>query len=256
MIRIALIAALGLFSYLGLLSQMAAAAECPGHPDALGTERVLAVDAATTPRVGRKSFPATLPLGPKEVVLTFDDGPNPGTTERVLDALKRECVRATFFLIGKHAESHPELVRRTFADGHTIGNHSYSHPWLSQIMPARAQAEIDRGFAAIQAALGPSHKMAKFFRFPGFTSTQALLDNLEKRQIPVFGADLWASDWNPMTPAETMNLTLRRLTASGGGILLLHDTQPHTAAMLPEFLRELKRRGFRIVHIVPAQVSH
>ena len=84
---------------------MAAAAECPGKPDAVGTERVLAVDAATTPRVGRKSFPATLPLGPKEVVLTFDDGPTPGTTERVLDALKRECVRATFFLIGKHAES-------------------------------------------------------------------------------------------------------------------------------------------------------
>lgn len=250
MIRIVLLAALGLFS------QMAAAADCPGNPDALGTDRVLAVDAATTPRVGRKSFPATLPLGPKEVVLTFDDGPNPGTTERVLDALKRECVRATFFLIGKHAESHPALVRRTFADGHTIGNHSYSHPWLSQIMPERAQAEIDRGFAAIQAALGASHKMAKFFRFPGFTATQALLDNLEKRHIPVFGADLWASDWIPMTPAETMNLTLRRLTATDGGILLFHDTQPHTAAMLPEFLRELKRRSFRIVHIVPAQATH
>jgi peptidoglycan/xylan/chitin deacetylase (PgdA/CDA1 family) len=250
MIRLILLAVIGLFS------QMAAAAECPGNPDALGTERVLAVDGAATPRVGRKSFPTTLPLGPKEVVLTFDDGPNPGTTERVLNALKRECVRSTFFLIGKHAESHPELVRRTFADGHTIGNHSYSHPWLSQIMSERAQAEIDRGFAAIQAALGPSHKMAKFFRFPGFTATAALLDNLEKRHIPVFGADLWASDWNPMTPAETMSLTLRRLTATDGGILLFHDTQPHTAAMLPEFLRELKRRGFRIVHIVPAHASH
>jgi peptidoglycan/xylan/chitin deacetylase (PgdA/CDA1 family) len=244
-----------LLAALGLISPMAVAAECPGNPDALGTERVLAVDSAVTPRVGRKSFPTTLPLGPKEVVLTFDDGPNPGTTERVLEALKRECVRATFFLIGKHAESHPGLVKRTFAEGHTIGNHTYSHPWLSQIMPQRAQAEIDRGFAAIQTALGPSHKMAPFFRFPGFTATEALLDNLEKRQIPVFGADLWASDWNPMTPAETMNLTLRRLMATDGGILLFHDTQPHTAAMLPEFLRELKRRGFRIVHIVPAHTA-
>lgn len=241
---------------LGLLPELAAATECPGNPDALGTERVLVVDGAVTPRVGRKSFPTTLPLEPKEVVLTFDDGPNPGTTERVLAALKRECVRATFFLIGKHAESYPELVRRTYAEGHTIGNHTYSHPWLSQIMPARAQAEIDRGFSAIQAALGPSHKMAQFFRFPGFTSTQALLDNLEKRHIPVFGADLWASDWNPMTPVETMNLTLRRLTATGGGILLFHDTQPHTVAMLPEFLRELKRRGFRIVHTVPTHAAH
>ena len=98
--------------------------------------------------------------------------------------------------------------------------------------------------------------MTQFFRFPGFTSTAALLNDLEKRHIPVFGADLWASDWNPMTPAETMSLTLRRLTATDGGILLFHDTQPHTAAMLPEFLRELKRRGFRIVHIVPAHASH
>ena len=246
MVRIALLVVLGLFP------QWAAAAECPGNPDALGTERVLAVDGAATPRVGRKSFPETLPLGPKEVVLTFDDGPNPGTTERVLDALKRECVRATFFLIGRHAESHPELVRRTYAEGHTIGNHTYSHPWLSQIMPARAQAEIERGFSAIQAALGPSHKMAQFFRFPGFTSTRALLDNLEQRHIAVFGADLWASDWNPMTPDQTLDLTLRRLTATGGGILLFHDTQPHTAAMLPGFLREMKRRGFNIAHVVPA----
>src|SRR5215475_9010009 len=85
---------------------------CPGNPDALGTARVLAVDAATTPRVGRKHFPQTLPLGPKEIVLTFDDGPWPGTTPRVLDALKRECVLASFFLLGRNAVAHPELVRR------------------------------------------------------------------------------------------------------------------------------------------------
>ena len=68
----------------------------------------------------------------------------------------------------------------------------------------------------------------------------------------LFRSDLWASDWNPMTPDQTLDLTLRRLTATGGGILLFHDTQPHTAAMLPGFLREMKRRGFNIVHVVPA----
>jgi peptidoglycan/xylan/chitin deacetylase (PgdA/CDA1 family) len=244
MIRTALIVALA------LASQGALAAEC--QPDALGTSRTLAVDGVVTPRVGKKSFPATLPLEAKEVVLTFDDGPNPGTTERVLEALKGECVRATFFLIGRHAESHSELTRRIFAEGHTIGNHTYSHPWLSQITQERAQSEIERGFATIQSALGPTLKMAPFFRFPGFTSTPALLEYLEHRKIPVFGADLWASDWNPMSPADTMNLTLRRLMATDGGILLFHDTQSHTATMLPDFLRELKRRGFRIVHTVPA----
>ena len=84
----------------------AEAAECP-RKDALGTSRVLAVDAATYPRVGLKSFPQTLPLDDHEVVLTFDDGPWPGTTPKVLAALAHECVRATFFLIGKPASEHP-----------------------------------------------------------------------------------------------------------------------------------------------------
>src|SRR5687768_4953728 len=88
---------------LAVSSAHALAAPCPGNAEALGTERVLAVDAATTPRVGRKHFATTLPLKPKEVVLTFDDGPWPGTTDRVLEALRAECVKATFFLLGRNA---------------------------------------------------------------------------------------------------------------------------------------------------------
>src|SRR6185369_17334040 len=85
--------------YLVAVAGAAAAAQaaCPGNADALSTERVLVVDPASYPRVGRKHFPQTLPLKPKELVLTFDDGPEPSTTGRVLDALKRECVRASFF---------------------------------------------------------------------------------------------------------------------------------------------------------------
>jgi peptidoglycan-N-acetylglucosamine deacetylase len=80
-----------------------AAGACPGNSDALGTARVLTVDPAATPRVGRKQFPQTLELAPGEVVLTFDDGPRPGTTERVLEALAHECVHAAFFLVGRNA---------------------------------------------------------------------------------------------------------------------------------------------------------
>src|SRR5689334_8798700 len=83
-----------------LLPVVASAASCPGNPEALGTERIMEVDAKTTPRVGRKQFPSTLPLHAKELVLTFDDGPWPGTTTKILDALKTECVHATFFLLG------------------------------------------------------------------------------------------------------------------------------------------------------------
>src|SRR6195256_5491060 len=107
---------LTLASVAALATAANAAPPCPGNPDALGTARVLAVDAATTPRVGRKQFPQTLPLAPKEVVLTFDDGPQAGTTARVLDALKRECVRASFFLLGRNAIAHQDLARREIAE--------------------------------------------------------------------------------------------------------------------------------------------
>src|SRR3954470_9801569 len=109
----------GLLALLALAITAAAAngAPCPSNADALGTARVLTVDAATTPRVGRKHFPQTLPLAPKEVVLTFDDGPEPGPTPRVLDTLKRECVQASFFLLGSNALAHKDLARREIAEG-------------------------------------------------------------------------------------------------------------------------------------------
>ena len=116
---------------------------CPGNADALGTARVLDVDAATTPRVGRKQFPQTLPLATKEVVLTFDDGPWPGTTPHVLDALRSECVKATFFVLGRNAIAHPDLVRRELSEGHTVAHHTWSHPLLNRTSLAAAQAEID-----------------------------------------------------------------------------------------------------------------
>jgi len=116
------------------------AAPCPGNPQALGTERVIDIDAKTTPRVGRKQFPSTLPLGTKELVLTFDDGPRPGTTSKVLDALKSECVRATFFLLGRNAAAHPQLARQALSEGHTVGHHSYSHAILSRMSLAKAES--------------------------------------------------------------------------------------------------------------------
>jgi peptidoglycan/xylan/chitin deacetylase (PgdA/CDA1 family) len=224
---------------------------CPGNARALGTARVLEVDARTMPRVGHKHFPATLPLRTGEVVLTFDDGPWPATTPRVLDALRRECVRATFFLVGRRASAHPALARRAAAEGHTIGTHSYSHPLLNGLSHAEAESEIDRGIAAVAHALGPSltgAAMAPFFRFPGFASNAYLLDRLSRRGLVVFGADLWASDWLPMRPEEELALVSRRLRAAGGGIVLFHDTKAHTAAMLPDLLGLMKREGYRVVH--------
>jgi peptidoglycan/xylan/chitin deacetylase (PgdA/CDA1 family) len=233
-----------------------AADTCPGNADALGTARILSVSAATTPRVGRKQFPATLPLAPKEVVLTFDDGPWPGPTTKVLDALKHECVRATFFLLGRNAAANPALARRELAEGHTIGHHTFAHPLLSHMSLAAAEAEVDRGIAAVERAVyddAGAKPRTPFFRFPGFAASPALLDRMAARGLVVFGADLWASDWNPMSPAQELQLALARLDANHGGIVLFHDTKSQTAAMLPAFLRALKAKGYRVAHVVPAQ---
>jgi peptidoglycan-N-acetylglucosamine deacetylase len=232
----------------------AAALPCDARADALSTARIMTVDAAKTPRVGLKQFPATLPLGDKEVVLTFDDGPWPGTTPAVLDALKRECVRATFFLIGRNAEAYPQLARRERAEGHTVASHSFSHPLLNLMTEPAAETEIDRGIAAVEAALdgkGAKQPKTPFFRFPGFASSPALLEHLERRGIVVFGADLWASDWKVMTPGDELRLVLDRLAARRGGIVLFHDTKRQTAAMLPAFLRALKAGGYQVVHVTP-----
>ena len=226
---------------------------CP-RKGTLGTSRFLKVDAADYPRVGLKNFPQTLPLRDHEVVLTFDDGPWPPTTPKVLEALARECVRATFFLIGKPAAEHPGLVKRIAAEGHTIGHHTWSHRSLKQIDPGEATDEIDHGIEAVEMALHgveSSTPSTPFFRFPGFETTRATLDLLQSRGIIVFGADLWASDWQIMTPQQELKLLIERLTVARKGIILLHDPKAHTAAMLPAFLRWLRENDYHIVHLVP-----
>ena len=119
----------------------------------------------------------------------------------------------------------------------------------------KAEAEINRGIAADELALygkPRSEPTTPFFRFPGFASSPALLDRVNARGMVVFGADVWASDWNPMGPDQELRLILARIDQVGRGIVLFHDTKSQTAQMLPAFLRELKRRGYRIVHVVSA----
>src|SRR6202022_3916603 len=133
---------------------------------------------------------------------------------RVLAALASECVRATFFLIGKPASEHPDLVRRIPAEGHTIGHHTWLHRSLLQIPPNETTEEIDRGISADEMALygvATTVPSTPFFRFPGFESTPATLELLQSRGIVVFGADLWASDWNPMPPSHELKLITGRL---------------------------------------------
>src|SRR5262245_20450734 len=107
----------------------AMAADCPGNPNALGVSRTLVVDPTEHPLLGVLNYRESLPLNDREVVLTFDDGPLPPYTTHVLDVLASECIKATFFLVGRMAQGYPHLVKRIQADGHTIANHSQNHPF-------------------------------------------------------------------------------------------------------------------------------
>ncbi len=251
---------LSLFLGLGLSAGAAAqGSACPAA--ALGVARQIVLGTKGGFAIGLKTYPQSLDLADHEVVLTFDDGPSPTTTPAVLKALGAQCVHATFFLIGRNAAAYPALVRRELAAGHTLGHHTFSHPaqTLRLMQDGAARADIDKGFAAddkaaygdkpsAQAGVSPK---VRFFRFPGFADTPKLDAWLESRNIGIFGADLWASDWLPMTPAAELKLVLARLEKEKRGILLLHDTRRSTALMLPKLLIALKKRGFHIVHLVP-----
>jgi peptidoglycan/xylan/chitin deacetylase (PgdA/CDA1 family) len=224
--------------------------------DALGTSRVLPVGTQGGLEVGLKTYPRTLALADHEVVLTFDDGPLPATTARLLDVLKAQCVRATFFMIGKMASAAPALAKRVAEEGHTVAYHSFSHPLLGMIAASRARADIDQGFKAVdEAVFGSADDKPRtpFFRYPGFADAPALDAWLASRDIGVFGADLWAGDWWPMMPQAEEAATLARLEKEKRGIILFHDTRAQTVAMMQDFLRQLKARGYRVVHIVPGK---
>jgi peptidoglycan/xylan/chitin deacetylase (PgdA/CDA1 family) len=231
-------------------------AECPGNPNALGTSRTLVIDPAEHIRLGMMQYRETLPLGPKEVVITFDDGPIPPYSNRVLDILASECVKVTYFLVGKMAHAYPSIVRRMQAEGHTIGTHSNSHPLTFHKMPiSQAEQEIDNGIANAAAALGDPAAVAPFFRIPGLLRRDEVERLLASRGLMTWSADFPADDWKHIPASEVMNRALQRIEARGRGMLLLHDIQPATVLALPGLLKELKARGYKIVHVVPASTD-
>jgi peptidoglycan/xylan/chitin deacetylase (PgdA/CDA1 family) len=246
-------AALCLVSLTCSLAQAASAADCPGHPDALGTSRTLVVDPKEHPRIGTMQYAETLPLADHEVVLTFDDGPLPKHSNQVLEILASQCVKATFFLIGRQANANPPGVRKVRDAGHTVATHTQNHPSAMYRLPIeRARQEIDDGIASVTAALGDGTAPAPFFRVPGLARAEAIEEYAAAQGIQVWSADFLADDWRHVSPSRVYDLAIQRLEAKGKGILLLHDIHARTVAALPRILHELKARGYRIVHVVPA----
>lgn len=209
---------------------------------------------------GTMQYGQTVTRRDGEVVLTFDDGPDPQSTPSILDTLDRYCVNATFFFTGLRAQRHPELVREAALRGHTIASHTYSHPNnLRRLNWTRATRQIRRGIEEIQAALDGAPEtqgltVAPFFRFPGLNHSGPLRGWLAAQNISTFSCDVGTDDWRHISSRNVVYRALRNIRTKGGGIVIFHDTKPRTAAALPEVLDGLLAEGYRVAHMVPETV--
>jgi peptidoglycan/xylan/chitin deacetylase (PgdA/CDA1 family) len=225
----------------------AGAAKC-ANPDALGVSRTVEIDTTGGPGFGFEHFKQHDFLRNKEVLLTFDDGPWP-TTPKVLAALAEQCVKATFFIIGKHATYYPEILKQVAEGGHTIGSHTWSHADLGRknITAEQAKEEIEKGISAVNMSLGT--QSAPFFRFVALRHPPELVTYLGERNIAIFSTDLDSFDFKARRPEQVVNAVMNKLKKSGKGIVLMHDFQTQTAEAVPELLKQLKDGGYKIVHM-------
>ena len=177
-------------------------------PGGMGLARIVEIDTTGGPGFGFEHFKQYDFLRDKEVVLTFDDGPWPGNTPAVLKALADECLKATFFEIGKHATWHPEITKQVIEAGMTVGTHTWSHKDLARNPYAndieQAKAEIEMGISAVHMAAGGG-KVAPFFRFPALQHPPQLLSYLAERNIGVFSTDINSRDFKLHKPEDVLN---------------------------------------------------
>jgi peptidoglycan-N-acetylglucosamine deacetylase len=240
-----------------LFNGAAYAAHCSYDKENSFLSRVVAVDSASGPVYGASkdesntAGPRPLELRPKEVVLTFDQGPHRDYTQYILEILDQHCAKATFFFTGSAALANPAIVRETAQRGHTLGASFWPATARSEAAPAGgSHAGIEKSFAAVAKASGSS--VAPFFHAPSAALPAAELAYLKER-----GVSLWYSDLEPaalessLTPTQFANKTLLRIREMGQGVIQFHDTRKVTVDALDSILSGLKLSGFKVVHIVP-----
>ncbi|MEX2128987.1 MAG: polysaccharide deacetylase family protein [Xanthobacteraceae bacterium] len=226
----------------------AAAPPACSNPNALGIARTVEIDTTGGPGFGFEHFRQHDFLRQHEVVLTFDDGPWEQNTPAVLKALADQCIKATFFPIGKHATYYPEILKQVAGAGHTIGNHTWSHQNLTRKKFDEAKLEIELGISAVKWAVG-DRPIAPFFRAPVLKHPPEVVTYLGERNVGIFSTDLDSFDFTMRTADRVIAAVMKKLEKHGKGIVLLHDFQKHTAEALPELLRQLKAGGYKIVHM-------
>lgn len=217
------------------------------NPDALGVARTVEIDTKGGPGFGFEHYKAYDFLQEKEVVLTFDDGPQVRTTKAILDALDAQCTKAIFFSLGKMALGLPEIIRDVAHRGHTVGTHTWSHQDMRKKSDQEAKDEIEKGVSGVRRAVGGP--ISPFFRYPYLRDSATTLAYLQSRNIAMFSTDVDSFDFKRQTADQLVKSTMARLDKKGKGVLLMHDIQPHTAAAMPALLAALKAGGYKVVHM-------
>jgi peptidoglycan/xylan/chitin deacetylase (PgdA/CDA1 family) len=187
------------------------------------------------------------------VALTFDDGPDPVYTPKLLDLLREKNVKATFFVVGKRADQHPEIVRRAWAEGHLIANHTWSHYSLfCFLMPRRLRAEIELGTESVRRSCGVRPRL---FRSPVGLRHPLLEPYLRDAGLEYVSWTIRTRDTLTANSSVLARRILNQVTS--GDIILLHDRLPRgTDAMLgvlPQVIDELRERGFEFVLAGPRE---
>jgi peptidoglycan/xylan/chitin deacetylase (PgdA/CDA1 family) len=193
--------------------------------------------------IGSQFFMKTYWKGePGKIAITFDDGPHPEHTPRILDVLRQENVKAAFFCIGRNAEKNPLLLKEMFEDGHTIGNHTYNHAYV--FSKAAAERQVTEGQEAIQNIIG---KKTMYFRPPFGVMTPEIARAARKEKCVVIGWDLRSRDGT----TKSKDLILKRVKKllNGSSILLFHDTNPVTPDALREVIHLCRENGMKIVSL-------
>ncbi|WP_423142306.1 polysaccharide deacetylase family protein [Parablastomonas sp. CN1-191] len=232
----------------------------PGHRDvaydAAGLIRGETYTALPTPFVVQRSGGSD----PKAIALTFDDGPDPVWTPRILDVLKREGVPGTFFVIGENALENPSLLRRMVAEGHVIGNHTYTHPNLAGASQTDTDFELSTNERLVEAYTG---RRMRLFRAPYFgdaepTTADELIPALRAQQAgyTIVGLHVDTEDWQRPPAAAIVRTALTEIHAANaertGNIVLLHDgggNRAETVAALPQIIAALRGEGYRFVSV-------
>lgn len=191
----------------------------------------------------------------KKVALTFDDGPNPPYTEQILNILKKESVRACFFVCGANAERHPETVKRIASEGHLVGNHTWNHRYLPTLSGTVYKETLETQ-ALIEKVTG---QKLKLFRAPWLISPFWLNNRLEREGFKIIGSGIFGDDWKGgITPEEIKEKILS--SVRNRSIIILHDgfnakggDRSKTVKATSLIIRELKKKKYEFVK--PAEIE-